>query len=369
MKKLLLPLLALSGMAFVAKAETVIDSETDYATETSYNFWAPDEVKAMMEIKDGALVITNPTAVDFWQIQYMVSGEFAVTPDVEYTVKAKIKSDVAGDITAVLGTWGTTEAKPLTISGDNEWHEVSTKIPAPVIDVNSFVLFQSGNLVGTIQIAWVEVSHAGTVDIPTTGNEVASFYNGNGKTFGGWGDGATFDTEAMEDGKPCLKFTNETAKNSWEIQACIDAGFNFGQTYYLSFDIKGTPGSAIETSYQYAQDGKYEGKGSMTKFKVTEDWTHVIIYGECVANGNADEHANRLLLNLGTYVGTFYMTNVNLYTTGPTTGVDEVTVAPVNNRTVVYNLLGVKVLDTDDASRLSTLPKGIYIVNGKKVVL
>lgn len=36
---------------------------------------------------------------------------------------------------------------------------------------------------------------------------------------------------------------------------------------------------------------------------------------------------------------------------------------------VVYDICGVKVLETPDASLLHTLPKGIYIVEGKKVML
>lgn len=36
---------------------------------------------------------------------------------------------------------------------------------------------------------------------------------------------------------------------------------------------------------------------------------------------------------------------------------------------LVFNLQGVKVLETKDASALSNLPKGIYVINGKKVML
>ena len=35
----------------------------------------------------------------------------------------------------------------------------------------------------------------------------------------------------------------------------------------------------------------------------------------------------------------------------------------------VYNLNGINVLNTTDASALKTLPKGIYIVNGKKIII
>lgn len=366
MKKLLLSVFAIAGMTMAANAETVIDSFTDYSNVSAYQNWAPDEVKEMIEIKDGALVLTNPEVVDFWQIQYMVSGTFTVTPDVEYTVSAKIKSDVSGNITAVLGTWGVTESNALSITGDGAWHEVSTKVNSPASS-DSFVLFQSGNLAGTIEIAWVEVSHADAVQLPTTGNVVASFYDGNGGTFGGWGN-ATFDN-VDEDGKPCLKFTNEESQNSWAVQMAIFYAFTPGTKYYLGFDIKGTPAKAISSGFQAERD--YKGCGSMSKFNITENWEHVIIYGEpydAAAEGEESNPPSRWLADLGQYVGTFYITNVKFYTEGGNDLVSSVTSdEPV--RTVVYNLMGVKVLDTDDASLLSTLPAGFYIVNGKKVIL
>lgn len=43
--------------------------------------------------------------------------------------------------------------------------------------------------------------------------------------------------------------------------------------------------------------------------------------------------------------------------------------ADLNQGTVVYDLRGVKVMDTDKSQDIHNLPRGIYIVNGKKVVL
>ncbi len=50
-------------------------------------------------------------------------------------------------------------------------------------------------------------------------------------------------------------------------------------------------------------------------------------------------------------------------------GVEETAISDGVPKTVVYNLMGVEILNTDDRSQLTTLPKGIYIVNGKKVAL
>lgn len=368
MKKLLLSIVTLLGMTCAANAEVVIDSFTDYANVTSYQNWAPDAVKEMIEIKDGALVLTNPEATDFWSIQYMVSGGFAVTPGVEYTLTAKIKSDAAGDITAVLGTWGTTESNVIKVTGDNTYHEYSVKIAAPDITGDSFVLFQSGTLVGTIHIAYVEVSHADAIELPTTGDVLASFYTGNGAVLGGWGGGSTRET-VEEDGKTCLKFTNPEKKNSWEVQLAFDYDFTPGIKYYIGFDIKGDAAKAISSGFQSKNDWK--SCGSMSKFNITDNWEHVIIYGEPYDAGDGDESNPpvRWLADLGQYVGTFYLTNMTLYTeSNGGAGVDRVLI-PVTTRTVVYNLMGVKVLDTDNVAEISTLAKGLYIVNGKKTAI
>lgn len=49
-------------------------------------------------------------------------------------------------------------------------------------------------------------------------------------------------------------------------------------------------------------------------------------------------------------------------------GVEDL-IAPVDDTYHVFNLQGVKVLETKDASAVSSLPSGIYIINGKKVLL
>ena len=49
--------------------------------------------------------------------------------------------------------------------------------------------------------------------------------------------------------------------------------------------------------------------------------------------------------------------------------VEEIIPATEEGRYTVYNLQGVRILDTADATRLHTLPSGLYIINGKKAAL
>lgn len=55
--------------------------------------------------------------------------------------------------------------------------------------------------------------------------------------------------------------------------------------------------------------------------------------------------------------------------TGLPSGIEKILAEPENGVYRVYNLQGVKVLETKDASAVDGLSKGIYIVNGKKVFL
>ena len=53
---------------------------------------------------------------------------------------------------------------------------------------------------------------------------------------------------------------------------------------------------------------------------------------------------------------------------GPTGGVSGIE-ADANGNYIIYNLNGVNVANTGDASAISNLNKGIYIINGKKVIV
>ena len=62
-----------------------------------------------------------------------------------------------------------------------------------------------------------------------------------------------------------------------------------------------------------------------------------------------------------------YIYNTYIITMG-TSGVERIAEAPADGVYHVYNLQGVKVAETRDVSDIGALPKGIYLVNGKKFV-
>lgn len=172
-------------------------------------------------------------------------------------------------------------------------------------------------------------SHAeGTTDTETI--VLTSFYDGNGSTFGGWGDGTFSNVD--EDGKPCLKFTNEVAKElDWDIMACISASFAEGTEYTIEFDVKGNP-ATFDWYFQHS-DG-FQGRGHTDKFNVTPEWTHVSIKGTPIGTNGADS----LLLLLGKYVGTLYFSNVVITYQKPTQA--ETPEPEEVNEGIIYSALG-----------------------------
>lgn len=343
-------------------AETIVDVDQDYKSISNPPGWHSDVTD--IKIVDGILTITNPKVTEnFYDVQYMVATDIVTNEDFTYELTTKIKSNVSGDLTVALGTWGNTTGNKISLNGNGEWAEYTVKLSNPPTLVNAFLLYQSGNLAGVIEIEWVKLTHDGTpVEIlkPEDGTIIASFFDGNGATFGGWG--ATSMTAVEEDGKPCLQVVNEEAKDEWAAQIAINYDFTPDKTYYLNFDVKGTPFKGVPSGFQGEKD--YANCGSLTKFNVTEEWTNVTIYG-VPFNAGTEAEPNmpiRWLASIGKYIGTMYLTNVKLYT-DKESGVESVEAAPVQ-AAGVYNLMGVKVADS-----IEGVAPGLYIANGKKVLV
>lgn len=374
MKKLLL--LAAAAMTMAANAEVVVDATVDFSKLDAYNMWKSESTN--LALTDGALVVTNETAsANFWDVQFETLTGLNLTEGQEYTLTAVIKSGIEGGLHFNVSTWSSKAVYPMAnLEVTDDFKTYAMVFTAPETVEGAHVLAQSGDLVGTYAIQSITVSHeaeGGETPVvpvdpvqpedPATGNVLAAFYTGNGQTMIAWGSDA-WNTNAEEEGKHCLTLNQPVAaENSWSVQCAIDmeAPFEYGTTYYLSFEVKGTPATGITSGFQCTDN--YAGHGDFAPFNITEEWTRVVIAGECVENGKPEDVTKRIVFNFGKYEGTFYLTDLTLYT-AEQSGVNAV--AAEQGAQGVYNLMGVKVLDS--AEGLRELPKGIYIVNGKKVM-
>lgn len=372
MNKKLLALAAIAAMSVssISAAEvSLLDANSIHGNASNLSGWG-----AQVEAVDG--VYTLEVGADLanpWDAQLFICGNKTLNAGQKITFKMQAKSTSArvlqtqaqGDMGGYLANLG----PDFEVAADWKSYEFTGEVPVDgmkTIAVN-LATAPEACTISFKDIVWT-VEESGDTPDPKPeqpADVVASWYTGNGATFGGWGGSATFE-QVTEDDKPCLKVTNPSeGTNPWDVQVGIDVNLDFDKTYYLSFDVKGTPAEGITSGIQNSTD--YDGKGNFTAFNITEDWAPVVIEALC-SQGNKESDANRITINLGKYVGTFYMTNVVLSTTNPA-GVDAVEVAPVVNHWTVYNLMGVKVLDTDNEAAVNELANGIYVINGKKVAI
>ena len=341
MNKKLLALAAIAAMSVssISAAEvSLLDANSIHGNASNLSGWG-----AQVEAVDGVYTLeVGANLANPWDAQLFICGNKTLNAGQKITFKMQAKSTSAralqtqaqGDMGGYLANLG----PDFEVAADWKSYEFTGEVPVDgmkTIAVNLATASEACTI-SFKDIVWT-VEESGDAPDPKPeqpADVVASWYTGNGATFGGWGGSATFE-QVTEDDKPCLKVTNPSeGTNPWDVQVGIDVNLDFDKTYYLSFDVKGTPAEGITSGIQNSTD--YDGKGNFTAFNITEDWAPVVIEALC-SQGNKESDANRITINLGKYVGTFYMTNVVLSTTNPA-GVDAVEVAPVVNHWTVYNL-------------------------------
>ena len=137
--------------------QDVIDAYFDYSTFASYNYWGQGPEGSERTIKDGCFVSYNPSAIpNFWEFQYHVADGINWQAGLTYKVTMMIRASEACTFTVAAGTWGSNPGGTIDVTTD--WQEVS--VPrAPGVDGAGFVMFQSGNFAGTIEMKWLKVTH------------------------------------------------------------------------------------------------------------------------------------------------------------------------------------------------------------------
>ena len=156
-----------------------------------------------------------------------------------------------------------------------------------------------------------------------TKNVIAEMYPGSAGLIG-WGGDSSREVVTI-DGREALAVTNPTAGEFWGAQIAFDYSYEAGTTYYFTFDVKGDAGT-ITSGFQ--QTNGYIGCGNFDNFSITSDWNTVTIKGTATTSDNGDP--DRWVANIGDYVGTFYLSNMSLYTVseGGETPVDPDPVTP-----------------------------------------
>lgn len=377
MNKKLLALAAIAAMSVssISAAEvSLLDANSITMKES-----AGDNAGAIVPCVpvDGVYTVNLPaTPEQAWDAQFFITASKTLMPGQEYTFSMQVKttSPRKVDLQAHMdaGNYKFYDIAGGSCEATADWttHKFTGKVPDNsdlAAGFNTIAMnLSTADGEGTISfkdIVWNLIEEGGDTPDPKpeqpAGEVIASSDFTTMSAYNFWkADGVD---AKIENG--ALVVTNPTAAaNFWDIQYCVADGFNLvgGATYTITAKVKGFKG-ALHYNFGTWSDNVM---GEIT-VEEAADWQTVSTDAVAKADATGDAH---LLFQTGDFVGIFQIASVVITKKGAA-GVDAVEVAPVVNHWTVYNLMGVKVLDTDNEAAVNELANGIYVINGKKVAI
>lgn len=297
-----------------AESAEIEDAMIDYGTLGSYNWWnGGKDYGVKIEINsEGNLLIHSKKTDQTYEAQYFVADGINWVSGTDYTVTMMARASASTGVTFVAGTWGGN--KNTNIGLTTEWQEIEVAI-SPGVDGAGFVMFQSGNFEGDIELQWLRVSH--TESQAAMVNEYLYQNDFSGTEMpGGWGDtGPSFTIEqgAGPDGTAAYKITNPKAMASYQGQFAVDfdTPLTNGEKYFVSYWIKGSGSGNLGNGLQ-APNAGYASAGEFGNTAFTTEWKQVTLSCTCTR-----DDATRLIFSFGDFVGDIYIDDLQFYIQKP----------------------------------------------------
>ena len=287
-------------MAEQAATEDVVDCSIDWTKQTAYNMWAPDDVKKNISVsKEDGLSVKNETAAEhFWDIQYQLGNNVHLLKGTDYSIKITMKGSTDGHATVGMGTWGCSQTR---VDFTDQYATYTLPYTSVYEGEDGFILMQSGDFVGTINVKSIEVVHSEKATTRYTLDLDNVDYTAPGAPgAGGWGNGF----ESKIEGGACVISHGETT-NAWDAQVNFGNVYPKGAIINLSMEVKGSVDGSIVAGLQNSNG--YKDCGGFPEINLTTDYKKVEVSTMCGGDG-----ADRLLLNLGKYDGTVSIKNLKI---------------------------------------------------------
>ena len=292
-------------MAEQAATEDVVDYTFDWTSQKAYNMWCADEIKKKNDIsvsKEDGLTVKNETVAEhFYDIQYMIGSNVPLLKGTDYSIKVVMKGSAAGHATVAMGTWGSSGTR---VEFTDQYATYTLPCTSDY-EGNGFILMQSGDFVGTINVKSIQVVHSEKATTRYTLDLANVDYTADGATAaGGWGNG--FESKIANG---ACEISHGATTNPWEAQVNFENVFPKGATIKLSMEVKGSVDGSISAGLQ--NPNGYKGCGDFPAIDLTTDYKKVDVSTMCSGEG-----AKRLLLNLGKYAGTVSIKNLKIEAEG-----------------------------------------------------
>lgn len=287
-------------MAEQAATEDVVDYTFDWTSQKAYNMWCADEIKKKNDIsvsKEDGLTVKNETVAEhFYDIQYMIGSNVPLLKGTDYSIKIVMKGSAAGHATVAMGTWGSSGTR---VEFTDQYATYTLPCTSDY-EGNGFILMQSGDFVGTINVKSIQVVHSETATTRYTLDLANVDYTAGATAAGGWGNG--FKSEIVDG---ACEISHGATTNPWEAQVNFENVYPKGATIKLSMEVKGSVEGSISAGLQ--NPNGYKGCGDFPAINLTTDYKKVDVSTMCSGEG-----AKRLLLNLGKYAGTVSIKNLKI---------------------------------------------------------
>lgn len=272
--------------------------------------WAPNEVKKNISVStENGLSVENKTvATNNWDIQYVVGSNVSLKQGTEYSIKITMKGSTTGHATVAMGSWekfGTTGRVDFT----DQYDTYTLPYTSAYEGTEGFILMQSGDFAGTINVKSIEVVHSGKA-IPRYTFDLANVNYGVPGTPAaeGWcGDKGLYST--INEKEAACQIGHVATTNAWDAQVNFENVYPKGATIKLSMTVRGDEEGSIGAVLQ--NPNGYKGCGDFPEIKLTTNYQKVDVSTMC-----SDDGATRLLLNLGKYPSTVYIKDLKIVAEG-----------------------------------------------------
>ena len=301
----------------------VVDAEFDYSTYTGWSYWGQGPEGSTRGIVDGVFQSVNPTAVGFWEFQYHVADNIPWVNGRVYKITMMIRASEATSFTLCAGTWGGQDARTFEVG--TEWQEVTVSRTSPV-DGNGFVMFQSGNFVGTIEMKWLKVTHEEAMAVSwwtpiisngdAEGTDCTNFVSTHVGATNGPAD--IVDGAGVNGTRAFVVTSAGGGVNSWDTQFFLytERKLVDGDKVKLEFDYKADVANNAE-SQAHGTPGAYIHWDGGAAMSFTTDWQHfsktITINSTVSPDGNMQTFAWNLDVGApAAPVNKYYFDNIQL---------------------------------------------------------
>lgn len=290
-------------MAEQAASEDVVDYTFDWTEQTAYNMWYATETMKKDDIsvsKEDGLSVKNETATDNWKIQYQLGNNVPLLKGTDYSIKIVMKGSTDGHATVGMGTWGCSQTR---VDFTDQYATYTLPYTSVYEGKDGFILMQSGDFVGTINVKSIEVVHSEKATTRYT-LDLANVDYAADAAAGGWGNG--FKSEIVDGA--CVISHGKTT-NPWDAQVNFGYVYPKGAIINLSMEVKGSVDGSIAAGLQNSNG--YKDCGDFPDINLTTKYEKKEVSTVCSGDG-----ADRLLLNLGKYDGTVSIKNLTIKAEG-----------------------------------------------------